>query len=230
MTEEGENFASALKHALRKGFAGALMLLGFTGAAVLLHTTLSAETSVDAGSGLVRFFSYFTIQSTLAVTGWSAFQTFRKPPASQADQGPRERKDSAVQLALLASSILTAVGYYALLDATWKPQGLSAFGNLLVHAVVPTLFVLDWLVFERKGRLRLRSVAVTLVLPAFHIAAALLVGIRSGEYPYYFLDPTLLGTAVFLRNALCFAVLFVLTGMLLCLVDRLMERRPVKSR
>jgi hypothetical protein len=225
MTDEGKPFAIALKAALRRGYTGAVMLLGLTGTAALLYTTLIAGPSAEAGAELVRFFSYFTIQSTLSVTVWCAIATFRKPSAPRSDGG---NKGAAVHLALLVSSILTAGGYYALLDASWKPQGLSAFGNLLAHAIVPALFVLDWLVFERKGRFRIRFVPATLVLPSFHIVVAVLVGSITARYPYYFLDPVLLGVAVFLRNTGLFAVLFVLTGGLLCLADRLMNRTGAK--
>jgi hypothetical protein len=224
MNEDREIFAAAMKEALRRGFTAAILLLGLTGTATLLFTTLSSQPEADAGAGLVRFFSYFTIQSTIAVSIWSAFQTFQKPPSPRLQGNREETVKNTVHLALLVSSLLTAGGYYALLDASWRPEGLSAFGNLLVHAVVPVLLFLEWLVFERKGRFRLVSVAAVLALPAFHMCAVLLLGSRSGRYPYYFLDPVALGTIDFLRNALLFAVLFILTGGLLWIADQLMLR------
>jgi hypothetical protein len=224
MTGERDPFEARLREALQKGFQFSLVLLGATGTAVLLFTTLRGATAGSLGIETLRFFSYFTIQSTLATIVWLALAVFRKTAAEPSDPAPK-RSGSGVRLALLVSSILTAGGYYTLLADQWNPQGLQAFGNLLLHAVVPAMFLLDWLIFEPKGRTKAVWLPAVLALPLLHLAGALLLGIGTGRYPYPFLDPTALGVPVFLRNAAGFAVLFLAVGGAIHLLDRLLRPR-----
>ena len=44
--------------------------------------------------------------------------------------------------------------FHFILSATWKPKGLAALGNLVVHYIMPAAVVLDWLLFTPEGRLR----------------------------------------------------------------------------
>ena len=227
MMEWKAQFNLELRVALRKGYRAALVLLDVTGIAALLVATLDGKSGSGAGASLVRFFFYFSIQSSLAVAVWVAITVFRRektPPTASAVS-----RDRAVHLALLVSSILTAGGYYILLHTAIQPTRLAALGDMLLHAVVPAMFVLDWILYETKGRFRVGHLAAVLVLPALHLVAALVRGAFTGDYPYTFLDPEKLGIAMFLRNAAGFAALFLTVAALLLLLDRMMRKRPRKA-
>ncbi len=224
MTGDTDSFRTALAAALRRGFQYALGLLGITGVAALLYASLSARLSiVGAFEATVRFFSYFTIQSGLAAIAWTLVQAARSPtrtpnPSRGADLG------ALLHLAFLTSSILTAGGYYALLHDRSAPQGLHAFGDLLLHAVVPAMLVLDWILFAPKGRFQASWIPVVLALPLLHLGLTAALHGWLGTYPYYFLDPTRLGVPAFLRNVGVFAAIFLIVGALLVLADRLVAR------
>lgn len=120
---------------------------------------------------------------------------------------------------LLAISITGIV--FNLLLARLLPRVDVA--NQLAHAVVPIGFVLDWLLFDVKGRFRYRDVVVWVVYPLAYLCATLVVGAwGDGFYPYPFLNAALYGYGAVARNAAVMLVAFSLLGAFYVWVDRRM--------
>lgn len=171
--------------------------------------------------GSVRYVSYFTILSNLAVllvcvsalTGWPAF--FARP---------------AVRGAVTLYIALTGVIYALLLRDTWELEGILRLTDASLHYVVPAVSVLAWLASPGHGTLRWRLVVSWLAFPVVYLAWVLLRGARSGEYPYPFLDVAELGLSVVLFNALVLLGVFLASGGMLVAVDKVAARRLASAR
>jgi hypothetical protein len=168
------------------------------------------------GVRLLRFASYFTIQSNLLVL-MSTLPLTRNPQHDGATWRVG-RLDS-----LLGISV-TGLVFGLVLSATYHPQGLGWWTNLGLHSVSPTLTVLGFMILGPRDRLPWRVVGRALLWPAGWILWTLLHGAVTGFYPYAFLDVAALGYG---RALLSMGVVVLLAFGLLLLfrsLDRWMLR------
>jgi hypothetical protein len=165
-------------------------------------------------TGLLPF---FTIQSNVAYgifAAWAAFRGRDTPPALK----------GAVTLYVA----ITGLVYHLVL--TNQASGFAmapvhrdlpeAIGNQLLHTVVPLLAVLDWLLFDERGRFRWRYALYWLAFPLAYLAFALLRGLIVDKYPYPFIDVTALGYHGVSISSVGFAVAFWILGLLFVAIDR----------
>jgi hypothetical protein len=118
---------------------------------------------------------------------------------------------------------VVGIGYHGLLAGIWQPQGLAWWADHGLHTAVPVLVVLWWVVFAPKAGLVGRDAFKWLVWPIGYAAYALLRGFISGFYPYPFLDVSKLGLAQSLLNIGVLGLCFVVLGLLLIRVARLIR-------
>ena len=159
-------------------------------AAVIAGVLLTAAGPATA-TGLLPF---FTIQSNVGYAifaGWAARRVWRgEPPASAALKG-------AVTLYV----VITGLVYHLVLTNPASGFAVAevhralpeAIGNQLLHTVVPVLAVLDWLVFDARGRYRWRYPVYWLAFPLGYLGFALVRGLIVHRYPYPFIDVRELG-------------------------------------
>ncbi len=83
--------------------------------------------------------------------------------------------------------------YHSLLAGRWNPQGLLFWVNHVLHTVMPIAFVLDWLLFVPKGRLRWIDPVKWLAYPLLYGVWTVIHGQLIGWYPYWFIDIGALG-------------------------------------
>jgi hypothetical protein len=175
-----------------------------------------ADETTSIATRVIRFFSYFTIQSNLLVLGAALLLI------------PRPGHDGGlwrvVRLASLLGITVTGLIYVVVLAPLNDPEGLRVWTNAGEHYVAPVLTVVGWLIFGPRPRITVGVVGWALSWPVVWIGYTLAHGAASGWYPYDFLDVSHLGYVVALRN-LMFVVLVALGFLLLFwLVDR---RLPV---
>ncbi|WP_208815955.1 Pr6Pr family membrane protein [Micromonospora echinofusca] len=169
---------------------------------------------------------YFTIQSNVAVglvAGYAAWLAWHDRPAlSPVFTG-------AVTLYIT----ITGVVYHLVLANPASPFAMpqpdrdlvDAAGNQFLHTVVPLLAVLDWLILQPRGRLRLRYAGYWLAFPLGYLGFALLRGLVVDHYPYPFVDAGQLGYLGVAVSAVFFAVAFWLLGLAFVGLDRGLARR-----
>ncbi|MEG0503591.1 MAG: Pr6Pr family membrane protein, partial [Raoultibacter sp.] len=113
--------------------------------------------------------------------------------------------------------MVTLLIYWVVLvgaDFAMVPNGTAA-SNLTVHLIVPLMAFADWLVFDKKGSIRALDPLAWLVLPLYYlifanIAAPLGATYRDGaRYPYFFINPDLLGWSDVALNIAVIAVAFL---------------------
>jgi hypothetical protein len=151
---------------------------------------------------LVRFFSYFTVQSNLI--GVAAFLL-------AARSGDRPvwvdwlRGASAVYL------MVTFVVFALLLQGGDVDTNV-AWVDFVLHKVFPIVVLADWLLDPPRHRITARSALQWLVYPLVWVAYTLVRGALTGEYPYPFLDPVNGGyasVAVYIVAIVAFGLLVI---------------------
>lgn len=204
----------------RQGVAVVLACLGW--GALGLQGVLFFREGAAIGQApietVLRFFGFFTILTNIIVaTVLSGQVAGKRCPAWLRHPG------------LMAGSVvwIIAVGlvYTLVLRHSWEPQGWQKVADILLHDAMPTLYPLFWLGFHGRTRLRWRDAFIWLTWPLVYALWALARGAASGFYPYPFLDIPVIGYALALRNAGVLLLLFVLLGLAVISLSRLLTHR-----
>jgi hypothetical protein len=172
--------------------------------ALLLQLLLMFQSSpADVRSLLatvVTFFSFFTILTNLLVA-----LVFTAVGFHPSGLWPNFFRGSSVQASTAVYITVVGAVYWLLLKQLWDPQGAQWLADTLLHTWQPVAYVLYWLLFALKKRLRWVDAVVWLAYPAVYLAYILARGAVTRLYPYPFVDV----------NALGYARVFAYAGMLL---------------
>lgn len=204
-----------------RAFAALVALVAI--ASLLLQYVLILEsTREDPGPalGTLRYFSYFTILSNIAVASVTAQAALARP-------GFFSRLTLRGGVALYIA--VTGGIYFFILRHLWNPQGAQWWADTGLHYAVPLLYLAWWSGCVPHGGLCWRNAAAWLAFPAAYLCWALLRGAWVGEYPYPFIDVAQLGWKKTLTNSAGVLLLLVLVGLVLVGLDSLLGRRPRAS-
>ena len=180
---------------------------------VLLQLWLSLRLAAANGksmlAGLVAYLGYFTVLTNLLV---ALVLTAHGLGAS--GRAGRLLRHPQVLACAAVSITLVGLGYHLLLRHVWDPQGLQWVADVLLHYIVPMLFVLYWIFELPKRPLPWWSPLAWAIYPLAYVAYAFLRGEALGTYPYPFIDVGVLGYARSLRNAFSLWLGYVFAGAL----------------
>ena len=137
--------------------------------------------------GTVRFLTYFTILSNIAVMLVACAAA-----AGQPGFFAQARVRGAVALYIGVTGSI----YFFILRHLWQPQGAQWWADTGLHYAVPLAYWAWWLAFAPHGGLRWRHVAGWLLFPLAYVAWVFVRGAWLGEYPYPFIDVGQLGFPV----------------------------------
>jgi hypothetical protein len=151
----------------------------------------------------------FTYQANVLAAAYYAWTLF----------SPRAESRSGLRGAVVLYVVVAGVIWNLYL--TDKSMGYTV-ANTLLHIVVPTLALIDWLaVGQSQGDVRWWQPFAWLVYPAAYLLLALVILNRAGRRaPYYFLDPESVGVLGVAANVGVLAAGFLLLGYLLAGVGR----------
>lgn len=197
------------------GYAGVAAAVGWT--ALVLQFILEMHQSLagDEGAlaGIATYFSYFTILTNIlvAVTLTSRL-LFRPRVVTDFFRKP------VVICAITVSIIIVAIVYSLLLRHLGNPRGLSLVADVLLHDVMPALFLAYWWLTVAPGAVLWRDLPYWLLYPFAYFLYVLLRGIFTGIYPYPFIDVSKLGYPQALLTAAAVMAGFATAGVLLLLL------------
>ncbi len=150
----------------------------------------------------VIYFSFFTILGNALVmvmaAGFALDQSWAQRPSLRA----------AATLYIL----VVAAVFQLLLARLFHLSGPDWWGNMLVHQLVPALWLIGWLLFGQHGDIRASAPLLWLIYPAAYGAWTLLHGALTGWYPYPFLNVTTEGGARIAANMAAMALFFLILG------------------
>lgn len=195
-------------------------LVGWFAIGLQYWLTLQGDTGKSAAELTLNFFSYFTILTNviaaLALTG-SAFLPDTALGRWTASEG--------VRAAVAMYIAVVGVTYHFLLSHVWDPQGWLFVSNGLLHYVMPAAFVLDWLLFTPKGRLRWIDALKWLSFPLVYLIWTVIHGYAADWWPYWFVDLPELGLAKAAFWFVAMLALFLVVGLVIVTIDRTLGRR-----
>lgn len=169
--------------------------------------------------------TYFTLMSNVACMLYF--------PVAAVHQGRTGRSwKPMVKGAILMCISVTGLVYHFMLHGRFEMQGTILLSNILLHYVVPILTVIDWVVFDEKGFITVKTALGWLMAPLAYfifVMIAVSLGAHLGpygeKYPYFFLDVEVLGFwRVFLTGMVMELCFFVL-GLFWVWLDKLLSAR-----
>lgn len=176
-------------------------------------------------AGLVRYISYFTILTNiLAALVLSA-------PSDRAGSASADAGDApggffarpAVAGGTMVYMLAVLLAYVFVLRVVWHPHGNQAISDILLNILTPLLYIVYWFRYVPKGWLRGAHVGWWLVYPAVYLIFTLLHGIRSGFYPYPYVDTIKLGDATAVMNCGIMLAGIAVLGWIGVMIDRRMS-------
>ncbi|MDQ2766482.1 MAG: Pr6Pr family membrane protein [Gemmatimonadota bacterium] len=153
---------------------------------------------------LLRFFSYFTIQSNLLAAA-AALSLMARPD----HDGHTWR---VMRAASVIGMTVTFATYIVVLRPIVHLEGTAKLADIGFHYIAPVLTVVGWLLFGPWPRVDNTTAVRAIAWPFSYLIYVLVLGAISGWYPYPFIDVAKIGYARALLNA------FVVTLLLLIVV------------
>ena len=199
--------------------AGALVCLAL-GLQFYLTSNLIAAQGRHWVQAILVFLDYFTILTNLLVAA-----ALLLPAAAPTLQLATFFRRPAVLGAIATYIAVVGLGYTLLLLDFRASDGPSLWADVLLHDLSPILFVLYWLLFVPKGFLRWFHPFLWLGYPFLYVVYAFLRATITHRYPYPFLDIAALGHARVFHNIVLLAGGFLLVGLLMVALDRLLSMR-----
>ena len=169
---------------------------------------------------IIRYFSYFTILTNLLVA--TCYTAILLIPDSAAGRFFFRQQNLA---AITVYIIIVGLIYNTILRFLWNPQGLQAVVDELLHAAIPVLAFICWLLFAGKDKLQWKDISSWLIYPLAYLAYVLLRGSSSGFYPYPFIDRAVLGTTKVLVNAAGITLLFTIISFAFVALGKYITKR-----
>lgn len=180
-----------------------------------LSLRLAAANGQSVAMGIATYLGFFTILTNILVA--ATLSVALVAPASPLG---RFFARPVVAGGVLVPIVVVAIVYHVLLRDLWDPQGWQLVADVLLHYVVPALFVVYWWLAVPKEGLSWADVPKWMLYPAAYLVYLLLRGAILGHYPYPFLDVAELGLTRSLGNALLVLAGFVGVSVVVVTVGR----------
>ncbi len=199
---------------LKQVFETVTIMLGWF--AIITQFFLAIDNrTVPVPETAIRFVSYFTIETNgLAALAFTVLLVGRRTRL-----GRWVGRQSVLTAITLYMTVVGLV-YNIVLRSLWKPTGLAWVDDELLHSLLPVLWIVYWLLYaSAKRRLLWKAVPSWMLFPLIYCIYTMILGDKTGWYPYPFLDADVLGYSRVLIHIggmigvfLGLGVLFVLTA------------------
>lgn len=180
---------------------------------------IAGQSPVEIAVRTVNYFSFFTIVTNLMMA-----LALTLPVVAPRNTMGRLAAREGVRAMVVLYALVVGLVYHFLLHPFWNPQGWSLVVNVLLHYVMPTAFLLDWLLFTPKGRLCRDEPVKWLVVPLVYGLWTLVHGFASHWWPYGFLNVDALGWKA-VGGFAGLLLVFLIVGYAIMAIDRILGRR-----
>ncbi len=190
---------------------------------VVIQLTLLFTGGQDANSGasgaeaslatrLVRFFSYFTIQSNLFILGTSIALMVNP------------RRDGMfwriIRLDAILGITITGIVYDTILAPLVHLEGWALAATIGFHYIAPWATVLAWLILGPRPRMGWRTFGLAFIWPVLWLGYTFIHGAVTSWYPYPFLNVTKIGYSDSIRNSLLVLAIAVVLAVVYVVLDK----------
>lgn len=165
----------------------------------------------------VMFFYYTTLSNLLCI-GYFIIRLKNKETVRHPDI------KGAVTLAITVTMLI----YWGILapHSFDIHNNIELAGTLMVHLIVPSMVILDWILFDQKGQFSKKAplywLAIPLVYYVFAVIAAHFKVVYSNgtHYPYFFINAELIGWQMVFYFVIALILFFLAFGYLLYFLDK----------
>jgi hypothetical protein len=205
---------NSLTRPIRTTLAGIAAVSWF---ALVLQFLLMVQRAAPGTSlyAVINYFSFFTILTNLLVALGATL-----PVLARRSAAGKFFLRSSIQSATAVYIAIVGVTYSLLLRQLWNPQGAQKIADVLLHDVVPVLYVAFWIFLVPKFTLRWSDAVRWLAFPVVYMVYTLARGFVSHWYPYYFIDVGTIGLWRALIHASELLLAFLGLGLLLIAIGR----------
>ncbi|MPZ55195.1 MAG: hypothetical protein GEU91_01615 [Rhizobiales bacterium] len=194
-------------------------ILGWLALALQYWLVMTGNIGPEPIERSINFFSYFTILTNIL----AALALTLPWLAPQSAPGQFFSRPS-VRTAIATYIIIVMAITYLVLRHLSNLEGWYVVADLILHYIMPILFVIDWLFLVPKDTLKPKDVIVWLAFPILYVIWTIIHGALSGFYPYPFLNVGELGYARVLMNMVVLLAIFLILGLLLVTGGRLIDK------
>ncbi|MEP6483533.1 MAG: Pr6Pr family membrane protein [Rudaea sp.] len=184
---------------MKKMFAAVLAVTVWSALAIQLVVSINMGLSRGFGwlFGVSMYVAFFTVTTNFLVA-----LAVTVPLIAPRSAAARFFASAQAITGVAASIVMVCVIYNTLLAHIWNPRGLGRLADLLLHDVVPTLFVAYWWIVVPKRSIPWRAAALWGIYPIVYFVYAMTRGLITGFYPYPFINLASIGPAAVILNAL----------------------------
>lgn len=187
--------------------------------AVLLQSYLTITRVMTHGGtvlgGVVMLLGFFTVLTNILVC-----VAFTAPWIAPRSSSAALATNPALVAGLAVSIAFVAIAYHFLLRSLWDPRGAQWLADVLLHYVVPLLYVAFWFLGSRDGGLRWIHPLWWALYPLLYFLYAIGRGELIHQYPYVFIDVSAIGYRQTWINAVGLLATFIVLGELFVAIDR----------
>ena len=194
-------------------------ILGWAALILQYALVLTGIMGADSFTRSINFFSYFTILTNVL----AAIALTLPWLAPQSALGEFFSRPS-VRTAITTYIIIVMTIVYFVLRHLVNLQGWDFVADVLLHYVMPVIFVIDWLFLVPKQSLKVSDTLGWLAYPVVYLIWTFIHGAYSGFYPYPFLNGAELGNTRVLLNEAGLLLIFLVLGFILASGGRLLDK------
>jgi hypothetical protein len=204
-----------------KIFAALTAAVAWTGLIAQSYVSYYSDSAdLSAPAFILKILSFISMLSNAAVAVCLTSQLlFPSTAIGKFFSRPAVNTAIAVYIAILGLANAVQLG-----NNGWSPQGLEKFAHIILHFVLPVLYVTYWLVFVPKGTLNWKNPFYWLVYPIVYTVYILIRGSVTNDYPYEFTDVNRVGYGAVLIHSLGMCIAVFVVGEAFVGIDKLLGR------
>ena len=209
-------------HAVTRSTRSALAVIAVLAwVALVLQFLLMVQQAAPGTTfhAIANYFSFFTILTNLLVALCATF-----PLLASHSAGGQFFLRPSTQTAIAVYIAIVGITYSLLLRHMWNPQGTQKIADVLLHDVVPVVYVAFWIFLVPKLTLRWSDAVRWLAYPLVYMVYTVARGLVTHWYPYYFIDIDTIGWSRALIHAGALLLAFFGMGLLFIAIGRLTAR------
>jgi hypothetical protein len=195
-----------------------LALVALVGLAIEYGVTLHGHPGQIVGRTVI-FLSFFTTLTNMLVMVASLGAALPSGRLHRWATRPATRAMVSLQITVVA------VIFQLLLASLVHPTPIGWWGNMLVHQLVPVLWLIGWVLFHPHGGIGGREPWRWLIYPLVYGVWCLIHGAATGWYPYPFLNVATRGMPTVAINMVLMALFFAALGFAFRWMDGRLGRR-----
>ncbi|MBX7076538.1 MAG: Pr6Pr family membrane protein [Methanobacteriaceae archaeon] len=193
--------------------------------------------NVKNGDLATNFFYYTILTNTVCIISAAFF--LYKDLLHKKYSVSRENRLNIYKYIITVSIFVVAFTFNFIIFPT-AGFSLTTYGykNLLLHCLVPILYIVDWLLFAKKDNLSFKSISYTLIPfilylvliygRAFIFKTRIFMGLdvkTPSLYPYFFLDYSRIGFGNFIAFMFVSFIVIVIVGIILLKVGKIINKK-----